>query len=520
MATQSPNEFFARLMWANLWNPQSPYYLPGVIRNGIHKDGIDVQPLENLSVANVPQSGSFELMKSDNLASWLPVKTGYIGIKFENVKINGLGNVVDGGFTYQDAPGDPNKGSFEAAINLPVSLQIQGQYYVVATGLAQCALDTAGALSFLPIPSINEALSTDEAGGGVVVTGDLGTAPGADGANDAPPLDQYLDAARAQRTRLWQTPNGGQLMDAFYDNNETYNWMFQNDLAVQHSWVDPANKYFSQQTYQASGSTSSAIVNNGTYADSQGNSTTYNQNAFAQQIAVTFSALGWAQNPPASSQLTSEDFNNAANAAMNFGSGPVATTGNTEDQTAPMTVDDVYNHVASAQNVAENGVMRLYVAEPQYTQETLPMSDFQRAHLKKIYAKAEATKAMLAANNSDASATMVQGTFSLEFSAGQLKLTSNITFPNTGSPTVQATALTSSLLVNAIDIQNISDWNSGAMSSIGHQIDKALEQSTSVRNLITDKINDALSSDDVLSYLTNWINTTLAKALGALLGEN
>ena len=60
---ESPNEFFTQAAWAAMWNPKSDYYLPNVIKNGIAKEGVKVDPLGNLTMDNVPSSGSFQLMK-------------------------------------------------------------------------------------------------------------------------------------------------------------------------------------------------------------------------------------------------------------------------------------------------------------------------------------------------------------------------------------------------------------------------------------------------------------------------
>lgn len=496
--SESPNEFFTKLVWSNLWNSKSPYYLPNVVNNGIKQGGVDISPLGTISLPNIPPSGSLQLMKSDNLASWLPVKTGYVGIEFSNVVVQQLGSMTDGGLTYTDNPSDPTKGSIAAKINIP-NLQISGKYVVVATGLAECALDTAGALSFLPVFDANAesaeatAVSTDDS---------------------SPTLDDYLTAATNQRTKLWQTPNGGQLMDKYYDHNEVYNWMFQQDPSVQYSWQLPENKQFMQQTYQASEKPSSALVNSGTYSDMERNEdTSYNKNAFNQQITITFSALGWANNPPPGASITSQQFTDAANAASSFGSKQVKSTGNTENETTAMTFDDVYNHVSSYQaQEAMNSA-----PEPQLTLETLVLTDSQRKHLQRVHEGVAARATM--ATSSDGNATLVQGTFALVISGGQLTLNANLTFPNSGNPTADVTAFSANFTVASITINNISDWTLGKLSSIGHQIDQALQQAAFIRNLLSDKTNDALGSDTVKNYISTWINDTFAKVLGPLTGE-
>lgn len=486
--TESPNEFFTKLVWGNLWNPASPYYLPNVVANGIKKEGIDISPLGNISLASVPPSGSLQLMKSSNLLGFLPIKTGYIGIEFSDVEIQQIGSMTDGGLTYTDDPNDSTKGSITANIDIP-DLEVSGNYVVVATGLAQCAIDTAGLLSFLPGGTTN--------------------AVGEEAAESGPTVDNCLTAATNQRTKLWQTPNGDQLMNQYYDYNEVYNWMFQNDPSVQTSWQEPANTYFMEQTYNASNNTSSMYVNDTAYNDTEtGEETSYNQNAFSQQITLTFSALGWAANPPSGVAITSQQFSDAATAAASFGSDQVHSTGNTENQTTPMTFDDVYTHVEQYQSSTEQKT------RAPLTLETLVLTDWQRAYLKKIHDKVAAKTPV--ESDTDSSATLVQGTFSLVISSGQLTLDANLTFPKSGNPTAEVTSFSADFSVSSVDIHNISDWTIGKLASIGHQIEKALSDASFIQDLLSDKTNDALESDTVMNYLSTWINKTMAQVLGPL----
>ena len=490
---ESANEFFTKLVWANLWNVKSPYYLPNVIMNGIDKAGIKVGPLGSFQIDKLPASGSFQLMKSHKLESWLPVKTGYIGIEFSNMTIAQLGSATDGGLSYTDDPNDPSKGSITASVNLP-GISITGNYVLVATGLAQCALDTAGALSFLP-----GSLSADEAQS--VASDDNGE------------LDQYLQAARDQRARLWQTPNGGLLMDKYYEHNETYNWMFQNNPTTQTSWQEPANKYFIQQTYKASADPASSPVNTGNYSDDGGDTTSYNDNAFSQQITVTFSALGYAEKLPPDCPITSQQFSDAGNAASDFGNTEVASSGNSQDNTVPMTFNDIYTHVSGYQP-SESPVPKNPHTLETYRQQ---LTKKQLAYLKKIQQKV-AQRVTLSSDS--ASATLIQGTFNLSVSGGKITLAAGLTFPAQGNAMAEVTGLSASINVSAIDINNISDWTTGKMESIGSEVSKALEQASFIRNLLVDKVNDELGSDTVKDFLSTWINDTLAKVLGPLTENN
>jgi hypothetical protein len=490
----SANAFFTELVWSNLWNSQSPYYLPNVINNGVRQAGVNVSPLGDLQIANLPPSGSFELMKSHDLEAWLPVATGYIGIQFNDVNVGQIGSATNGGMTYTDDPTDSTKGTMVATINLP-GITVSGNYVLVATGLSQCALDTAGKLSFLPR---------------VTAAPRAASAPG-------PTLDQYLQAAQDQRTRLWQTPNGGQLMDNYYDHNEVYNWLFENDEGVKASWRQPANQYFVEQTYQATQDPANTVVNNATYTDEDGETTSYNKNAIDQQIVLTFAALRYANTPPHQGcTITPTQFLDAGNAASSFGLNEVASTGNSSTQSSPMTVDDVYKTVSAYQPPSQQSQ-----ALPHTQQSFLAtLTDKQRAYLQRIN-NLVAARATLGADQSNASATLIQGTFNLSVDqGGVLTVNAGFSFPASGSPTVTITSLNATFNISQINIQNISDWSVGKMESIGAAVSQALGQSAYIRNLLSDKVSDALGSDTLTNYLSTWINNTLAKALGPLLNPS
>lgn len=484
MANESPNEFFTQAAWAAMWNPTSDYYLPNVIKNGINKSGVQMDPMGNLTIGQVPPSGSIQLMESHDLATWLPVKTGYVGVVFNNVMVTNLAAITNGGLTYKDV--SDSQGSISAVINVP-QIQINGSYTLVATGLAQCALDTA---AILP---------------GGLKTGML-KANGDDVTND-----DRLEAARAQRTRLWQTPNGGQLMDSFYDHNEVYNYLFQVHPTLRTSWATPTNQNYMNTTYAASQSPSTQVVNpqQGTGAE---NDMGYNQNAFKQKVTLVYAAFGYAANPPVGSNITSAQYNEAATAAVQF-TGVVNQTGNTQSATVPMTVDDVYNTIATAppetlmmlksdrSNIPTN--LEEYMAS---------LSEDDKAYIARM--EHEAGQTALMASTGDASATLMTGTFHVVISGGTLTLGADLTF--TTSPSLKATAnvtsFTSALNISSVAIDNQPSWL--GLKSIGQAVIDSYNSSGQIASLMQDKANDELESDTVKNYIGTWLNNTLQQLLG------
>jgi hypothetical protein len=483
MANESPNEFFTQAAWTAMWTPTSDYYLPNVIKNGINKDGVNVDPLGNLTVGQVPPSGSIQLMESHDLATWLPVKTGYVGIVFNNVLATNLAAVANGGLTYTDV--STSQGNIVAVVNIP-QIQITGDYTLVATGLAQCALDTA---AILP---------------GGLKTGML-KANGEDVTND-----DRLNAARDQRTRLWQTPNGGQFMDSFYDHNEVYNYAFQNNGALQNSWSKPVNQGYMNTTYGASQNPSTQVVNPQS-ADND-NETTYNQNAGNQKLAVAYAAMGYSIKPPSGTNITPTQFSDAAWAAQNF-AGVVGQTGNTTETVVPMTVDQVYDTIknSNSQTVMMKANAIQYPRD--YDGFMASLSDKEREYLELMEHEA-AQKALMAASN-DASATLMQGTFHIVISGGTLTLGAGLTFASSGSSltaTANVTSFTSALQISSVAIDNQPGWL--GLKSIGQAVIDAYNNSGQIASLMQDKANAELESDTVKNYIGTWLNNTLQKLLG------
>lgn len=481
---KSPNEFFTQAAWAAMWAPESDYYLPNVIKNGIAKEGIKVDPMGNFMLDNVPASGSFQLMKSDNLISWLPVKSGYVGIRFSNVMISDMHNVTNGGLTYKDET--DSKGTIKAKIGVP-AITVSGSYTLVATGLAECALDTA---AVLPMPFKDRIPGTAEP---------VGT-------------DDYLDEARNQRTKLWQTKNGGLLMDKFYDHNEVYNYSFQNNKGLKNSWVQPANQHFMGTTYQAS-KDPNVPVNGNVYMDGENGATNYNTNAFNQKLAVAYAAFGYGKNPPEKCNITKEQFNAAGQAALQF-EGFVSETGNTSRNTVPMTVNQVYGTI---EGTSPEKMLAMKKKTPRNYDEFMEsLSADEKRYLAAI---GNVDKNLEVKDGEDASATLMTGRFMVRINSGEMTMDAGLTFTTT--PDLKAIANVTSFNSNAkiasVDIANRDSWL--GLQSIGSAIIEAYNNSGQIASLMEDKINKELGSDDVKKYIGDWLNNTLQKVLGEFKSE-
>ena len=479
---ESPNEFFTKAAWAAMWNPASEYYLPNVIKNGVAKEGVKVDPMGNLSMANVPAVGSFQLMKSDNLISWLPIKSGYVGIQFTNVFISDLSRVTDQGLTYKDESG--SKGTIKAKIGVP-HINIFGDYLLVATGLAACALDSA---AIIPMPFKDRMPESGEI---------VGT-------------EDYLEEARSQRTKLWQTKNGGLLMDKFYDHNEVYNYSFQHNNGLKNSWVQPANQHFMGTTYQAS-KNPDMPVNGHVYRAGEAGAVDYNTNAFNQKLAVAYAAFGYGKNPPEKCNITKEQFNAAGQAALQF-EGIVKETGNTAKNTVAMTTNQVYETIEDTS--PEKMLAAINRAPRNYDEFMESLTDDEKRYLAAI-GNVDKNLAIFT-DGEDASATLMKGTFGVTIDSGILTMDAGLTFTTTPDlkATANVTSFVSDVNITSVNINNEAAW--GGLESIGSAVIEAYRKSGQIASLMEDKVNEELGSDAVKKYIGDWLNNTLQKVLGDL----
>ena len=449
------NAFMVKLAWSELWDSSGPYYLPNMIMNQVSHEGYTIGPMGTVKVGSID---TIQLMKSQNLANWLPVKSGTVGIKFSDLKATGMDTLAttgpDQGLTYTPDSTDPdNKGSITATLSLgPVD--ISGNYVVVASGLSMCALDTAGGLGFL--------------------------LPGEDPQGD---YDTYIAQAKTQRTKLWQTPNGGKLMDRFYDHNEALNCVYQTNLGLQTVWKLPDNKDYIAHTYDA---TQQDIPVN----PDQG----YNENAFTQQIALT-TALDRAK------ESDTDQFGKAAEAVVDF-KGNVYDTGNSMDEHMPMTVNQTFDTIA---NPPSNRLRSAGSGE---------MSEKEKAavaRVREIFRKAEEEQGPAPAGQY---ATMIQGTCGVHIANADLTLKADLDFSNPEKVTATVKPLSAAFPVTKVTIKNISDWTLGKMSSIGTELEQHYEGADSVHNFVHDKIQDAIESDTVTGFLQDAFDAALQKLLG------
>jgi hypothetical protein len=216
-----------RTLWELIWEPTGAFYLPMVFQNGVQIGNLNIPPLAQVKVGDLPETTLFKE----------PV-LGYIKFQTTGCTLTGLPTIAKGAFDCVDTkPG-------ETVVTLGLSfsqLQYSGNFIVKSGGLTGCALSTAAVLL----------------GGGTLAPGAL-----AAGAVALPDEDvaAQLDLARAYRDGVLQqnddgssNPNGQLMVGAYYVNQDTINEIISDNgnVNVHATLTAPPAKQLSAQVTTA-----------------------------------------------------------------------------------------------------------------------------------------------------------------------------------------------------------------------------------------------------------------------------
>lgn len=156
--------------------------------------------------------------------------------------------------------------------------------------------------------------------------------------------EEQLNAARAERDRLIRSgDNGYQLVRSFYEHNEVFNEVFDNDYMSE--WqADGITAQMAEDTHQAV--KGADPINKKSYQGINGNEpVTYNFNAFTQKLSVRTGIVYLHQASP------EEKYVKAGEAVDTFAQYVIG-TGNTKDAVIAMTADEVREAVNHARPTA------------------------------------------------------------------------------------------------------------------------------------------------------------------------
>jgi|GEM_PF-2272372 len=275
-----------------------------------------------LAAPSLPDSPVYPLARTVEMPAGHAYSTGAVGLRLLNLRIDGLGNLARAG--RQDAEG-------RVRVSLAVEgVRIRGEYRLEAKADPVADLDSAGNLMDLR----PDALRPAAAGGG------------SGGDPSDPVQEEWLDTARLQRQKLGETDNGLQLIALYNQHNEVYEEVFRTSATLPGNWrAGGVTRAMAADTNAAV--QNDAVVNSAT--KDYGSGVTYNSNAFVQQLNVAVETVATDPNfdpfTPIDQQNLSGRYWDAAKAALSFGKGVGATTGNSKGDVNEMQPSQVYTTV-------------------------------------------------------------------------------------------------------------------------------------------------------------------------------
>lgn len=469
MPQQSTDGVILEAAWKLLWTPNTPYYLPNVMKNGLHWNNINIPALEGSSVDKI---GPISLFKDSVL--------GYISLTMDSNNITGLPSITNGGLTYDD-----NTHTVTFTIGFG-QLNFAGNYEVDSGGITGCAIATAnGLLNIFKMAS-------------------------AVGAGD-PKSDANIDLAYQYRDKLSQpdNPNGNALVDAFYSQNDTMNTVVLAQNGVVNGQTNKTNGLFHNAwlKHTTAGNDTAYYMNVTSTASNQPdnqdtgfNNDDYNEHGFYMEVAMTIEAKSLRDlGDPRGEALYQSIYSNAAN-------------GTSLDQEAHSyggnNINDFMGYVKSggSQSIARN--------------DTAAVQDHKAAIYARAKAKAEADHADWIANNRHEEYASGTTAFASLGDVSQLTGSFTDTF-STPTVTVSATVATKNdtLNVTVTELQaNIPSLdvtlNPSHASSLNEKVQNAIANAGFMQNLLKTKIEKALGDDSVKKYLSDRVNQAIQKIFG------
>jgi hypothetical protein len=461
MSNGDPNQLLMQLAWARLWTPGTPYYMPDAIVNGAQGNGVTVNPLGQLEIAD---TGPIPLVNSD---TW-----GRLSVDLSNSIVGGLNTMADGGMTYT-----PSTGAFAATISIGQA-QFSGGYTVSGSGVTGCAVESAGALlkAMSPAPDAMTSAAQD--------VGD----------------DGDMDLARSYRDQLVSSDAGLDQVASYYDNNETFNEIVTGTNAFSAAWPNATptgpgkdSAYFAAQT--------STAAQNPTDPDATVGDEDYRLHSYFMQEIMLRVLL-------ANKRQDGDKYDLAAQATLSFkgetkspsapqGAVPVATVMNALGASPPG-VAEVAPHIETDAGAAARNRELAERAE-QLVERDFPMWE-RRAAAERRRQEAERAE----------SASSISGSFTDQFTVPSATITGTILVvgvsPNTS---LQATISSLDASIPAIKV---------TLSGSGGMLDaaqNAIANAHWFQDLLTKKVHDRLNQPDILSWLTDRVNQAITQALGS-----
>lgn len=464
MSQQSTDEIILRAAWKLLWTPGTNYYLPNVMQNGLNWNNIHIPPLEGSSVQDI---GPVTLFKEPVL--------GYINLTMSSNRINGLPSINNQGFGYVDAT---------HTLTLKIGfgqLNVSGHYEVDSGGVVGCAIGAANALLGTSLAMAMSGASTDN-----------------------------IDLAYQYRDKLSDpsNPNGNQLVNTYYDQNDTINSIVLAQNAVVNGKTNKSNGLFNYAwiNYTTDGKDTAFYMNNTSDAaknpDNTGtgfNDDNYNGHGFYMETILTIEANSLKQlGDPNGTALYDAIYGNAGNSSLNA-------------EAQSYDGNSVNNFMGY---VKEGGSSSLHA-------DALKAVNLRKGPIyQKAYEKAHAFHEEWLANNrheeyatdvnrfaSLGDISQITGSFTDSFGLPALSITATVAMPG-DTLVVTVTDLTATL--PSLDVT----LNPDHASSLNAKVQNAIANAGFMQNLMKTKIISGINSDDVKKYLSDRVNDAINKIFG------
>jgi hypothetical protein len=466
MATQSTDEVILKAAWNLLWNANTKYYLPNVMKNGLKFNNINIPPLEGSSVSDI---GPVSLFKEPVL--------GYISLKMNNNKINGLPSITNGGFSYNDST---------KTLTLTIGfgqLIFSGNYEVDSGGVVGCAIGAAN---------------------GLLGGARLMAAAGASNDN--------IDMAYQYRDKLSDpsNPNGNVLVDAYYMQNDTLNSIVLADNAVVNGKNNPSNGFFHNTwlTYQTNGKDTSYFMNNTSNAaknpddgNTGFNNEDYNMHGFYMETVLTLEATSLQKlGDPRGTELYDSITKNSDKTGTSLLGEAQSYNGNS-----------INNYMGYVKNGGSQSLAAHELTDVQSRKMLLHQQ---------VYEKAVAAHEEWIANNrheeylpgaarfaSTGDISQITGHFTDSFTQPSITMTATIALQG------------ANMVVTVTDLKGkIPDLHvtltPDHASELNTKVQNAIANAAFMQNLMRSKIISGMDSDDVKKYLSDRINDAIKKIFG------
>lgn len=448
----NPSNQSASAVWESLWNPESPYHLPSAFGKGARKGLISVRPKPSLAIA---ATGPVVLFNRD---PW-----GAVSVVLQPGSVCGLDSAAQVSFNVAE------DGSFSARLSFP-ALKYDGPS-VVKRGVGSTSAVRAAGLTLKPVGAADD-----------------------DDAN--------LALARSYQSELLTTDSGAFMVGSYYDNNETYNELFQIPAfalkwRTQQTDGQVTADFANQTSYAAQPANRATVSVNGT-PDQNGYSS-YNAHSWLMQ-GLVYATCSYIANQSSDPDKKAR-YQKAANDALNFKSATQPHAG------APQTVNNVLNTVSTTPPPTNSQTISLLQVPPPAQLAWMNEID-QRVEALMPDIRAEIDSIESGAKPLEQTGLSIPGTYSATVPPVEITLTGKVDQPEGSSPVFHVTGATGEIPEVAIELSAFpGDLHSAVQDSVN--------RAGFLKSVLGKRISAALKSTELQEYVGRMMTLSAGGHLGS-----